>query len=122
MMWYQNPDYVDDLTGKKRKDQFNDDFKHDMGIAAAWNMGYSGKGVVVSIIDDGIEYTHDDLKKNYDPKASKVSYFHLIHSFQYIIRILMGMTTILSHIIMAEMLTLHSMIPKNSLVKRLNHG
>ena len=24
MMWYQNPDYVDDVTGKKRKDQFND--------------------------------------------------------------------------------------------------
>ena len=74
MMWYQNPDYVDDVTGKKRKDQFNDGFKHDMGIAAAWKMGYSGKGVVVSIIDDGIEYTHDDLKKNYDPKASKVTF------------------------------------------------
>ena len=87
MMWYQNPDYVDDITGKRRKDQFNDGFKHDMGIAAAWKMGYSGKGVVVSIIDDGIEYTHDDLKKNYDPKASKVSYFLLISWVQFVIRI-----------------------------------
>ena len=121
MMWYQNPDYVDDVTGKKRKDQFNDGFKHDMGIAAAWNMGYSGKGVVVSIIDDGIEYTHDDLKKNYDPKASKVSNFLLIIWVQNVIRILMDMTMIHSHIIMAEMLTFHSMIPKNTLVKRPNH-
>lgn len=28
-------------------------------------MGYTGKGVVVSILDDGIERTHDDLKENY---------------------------------------------------------
>lgn len=26
---------------------------------------YTGKGVRVAIIDDGIEYTHDDLKDNY---------------------------------------------------------
>lgn len=26
---------------------------------------YTGKGVRIAIIDDGIEYTHDDLKDNY---------------------------------------------------------
>lgn len=26
---------------------------------------FTGKGVRVAIIDDGIEYTHDDLKDNY---------------------------------------------------------
>ncbi|ELT87218.1 hypothetical protein CAPTEDRAFT_194857 [Capitella teleta] len=42
----------------------------DLGVVGAWRKGYSGRGVVVTILDDGIEYTHDDLKQNYDPDAS----------------------------------------------------
>ncbi|KAK7896490.1 hypothetical protein WMY93_021815 [Mugilogobius chulae] len=41
-----------------------------MNIAGAWKRGYTGKGVVVSVLDDGIEGTHLDLKPNYDPLAS----------------------------------------------------
>ena len=41
-----------------------------MNITAAWEMGYSGKGVVVSILDDGIEMKHPDLAQNYDKEAS----------------------------------------------------
>nr|XP_019937280.1 PREDICTED: proprotein convertase subtilisin/kexin type 5-like [Paralichthys olivaceus] len=41
-----------------------------MNIAAAWTRGYTGKGVVVSVLDDGIEREHPDLKPNYDPLAS----------------------------------------------------
>ncbi|KAK0426882.1 hypothetical protein QR680_009947 [Steinernema hermaphroditum] len=41
-----------------------------MNIQEAWTRGYTGKGVVVSILDDGIEHTHTDLKENYDPEAS----------------------------------------------------
>uniref|UniRef100_A0A3P8UMW7 Proprotein convertase subtilisin/kexin type 5a n=1 Tax=Cynoglossus semilaevis TaxID=244447 RepID=A0A3P8UMW7_CYNSE len=41
-----------------------------MNIAAAWERGYTGKGVVVSVLDDGIEKEHPDLKPNYDPVAS----------------------------------------------------
>ena len=41
-----------------------------MNITAAWEMGYSGKGVVVSILDDGIEMKHPDLAQNYDKDAS----------------------------------------------------
>uniref|UniRef100_A0A3Q4MDZ7 Proprotein convertase subtilisin/kexin type 5-like n=1 Tax=Neolamprologus brichardi TaxID=32507 RepID=A0A3Q4MDZ7_NEOBR len=41
-----------------------------MNIAAAWRRGYTGKGVVVSVLDDGIEREHPDLKPNYDPFAS----------------------------------------------------
>lgn len=36
-----------------------------MNIAAAWRRGYTGKGVVVSVLDDGIEREHPDLKSNY---------------------------------------------------------
>ncbi|KAK0424619.1 hypothetical protein QR680_008753 [Steinernema hermaphroditum] len=42
----------------------------DHNIIEAWNLGFTGKGVVVTIMDDGIERTHSDLRANYDPKAS----------------------------------------------------
>ena len=43
-----------------------------MLLRPAWEMGYTGKNVVVTILDDGIQYNHPDLKMNYDPLASKV--------------------------------------------------
>ncbi|XP_063434266.1 furin-like protease kpc-1 isoform X1 [Mytilus trossulus] len=43
---------------------------YDMNVKRAWEMGYTGKGVVVTILDDGIERDHPDLIKNYDPYAS----------------------------------------------------
>jgi len=36
-----------------------------MNVVPAWQRGYTGKGVVVSILDDGIEKDHPDLKRNY---------------------------------------------------------
>ena len=41
-----------------------------MNVEAAWDRGYSGAGVVVTILDDGIETDHPDLKRNYDKDAS----------------------------------------------------
>lgn len=29
------------------------------------DQGYTGKGVTVTVLDDGIDHTHPDLKKNY---------------------------------------------------------
>ncbi|XP_061400858.1 furin-like protease 2, partial [Musca vetustissima] len=37
----------------------------DMNIGPAWQKGYTGKGVVVSILDDGIQKNHPDLAQNY---------------------------------------------------------
>lgn len=37
----------------------------DMNVSPAWQKGYTGKGVVVSILDDGIQRNHPDLDKNY---------------------------------------------------------
>ncbi|XP_041854340.1 proprotein convertase subtilisin/kexin type 5b isoform X1 [Melanotaenia boesemani] len=51
----------------------NDDVHNcqsDMNIMGAWKRGYTGKNVVVTILDDGIERTHQDLIQNYDPQAS----------------------------------------------------
>lgn len=42
----------------------------DMNVGPAWEQGYTGKGIVVTILDDGIQSNHPDLIQNYDPKAS----------------------------------------------------
>uniref|UniRef100_A0A8C4SFJ1 P/Homo B domain-containing protein n=1 Tax=Erpetoichthys calabaricus TaxID=27687 RepID=A0A8C4SFJ1_ERPCA len=39
-------------------------------VTSAWDKGFTGKGVVVTIVDDGIEKNHPDLITNYDPDAS----------------------------------------------------
>jgi len=36
-----------------------------MRVEQAWKLGYSGKGIVVTILDDGIQKDHPDLAKNY---------------------------------------------------------
>ncbi|EGI61972.1 Furin-like protease 1, isoforms 1/1-X/2 [Acromyrmex echinatior] len=42
----------------------------DMNVQGAWAEGITGNGVVVTILDDGLEKDHPDLFKNYDPQAS----------------------------------------------------
>uniref|UniRef100_A0A8B9E2E8 Proprotein convertase subtilisin/kexin type 4 n=1 Tax=Anser cygnoides TaxID=8845 RepID=A0A8B9E2E8_ANSCY len=48
----------------------NNDINPDLNVLAAWSKGYTGLGVVLSILDDGIEKDHPDLSANYDPLAS----------------------------------------------------
>ncbi len=36
-----------------------------MNIVGAWKRGYTGKDVVITILDDGIERNHPDLIQNY---------------------------------------------------------
>ncbi|XP_028907334.1 LOW QUALITY PROTEIN: furin [Ornithorhynchus anatinus] len=44
--------------------------QRDLNVRGAWSQGYTGRGIVVSILDDGIEKNHPDLEANYDPGAS----------------------------------------------------
>ncbi|CAN9506834.1 unnamed protein product [Ophioblennius macclurei] len=44
--------------------------RSEMNVLAAWQRGYTGKNVVVTILDDGIERNHPDLVQNYDYLAS----------------------------------------------------
>uniref|UniRef100_W5N9Q8 Proprotein convertase subtilisin/kexin type 6 n=1 Tax=Lepisosteus oculatus TaxID=7918 RepID=W5N9Q8_LEPOC len=57
-MWYI---HCSDRSGRCRS---------EMNILAAWQRGYTGKNVVVTILDDGIERNHPDLAQNYDQLAS----------------------------------------------------
>ncbi|XP_043281226.1 furin-like protease 1 isoform X2 [Venturia canescens] len=42
----------------------------DMNVIPAWREGITGRGVVISILDDGLETDHPDLIANYDRYAS----------------------------------------------------
>uniref|UniRef100_A0AAY5F4P5 P/Homo B domain-containing protein n=1 Tax=Electrophorus electricus TaxID=8005 RepID=A0AAY5F4P5_ELEEL len=44
--------------------------RRDLHVKEAWAQGFTGKGVVITILDDGIEKDHPDLAQNYDQDAS----------------------------------------------------
>lgn len=46
----------------------------DMNVIPAWKEGVTGKGIVVTILDDGLETDHPDLVDNY---VSQI-YAHLL--------------------------------------------
>ena len=44
----------------------------DMNVQEAWVQGFTGKGISVTILDDGIEKSHPDLVANYDPLGKPI--------------------------------------------------
>lgn len=47
-----------------------------MNVIPAWKEGITGKGIVVTILDDGLESDHPDLVENF------VSFEHFLSLFQ----------------------------------------
>lgn len=37
----------------------------DMNVTGAWKLGFTGKGVSVTFLDDGLEHNHPDIQQNY---------------------------------------------------------
>ena len=37
----------------------------DLNVIPAWEIGFTGKGINLAIVDDGIDVSHPDLKPNY---------------------------------------------------------
>ncbi|GFN77916.1 neuroendocrine convertase 2-like [Plakobranchus ocellatus] len=48
----------------------------DLNVGVVWENGITGKGVVVCILDDGVDHTHPDLKDNYDEIAIVLPLYH----------------------------------------------
>ncbi|XP_005098392.1 proprotein convertase subtilisin/kexin type 7 [Aplysia californica] len=42
----------------------------DINVTGVWDHGFTGRGVTVAVVDDGIEWRNPDLKQNYNYKAS----------------------------------------------------
>jgi subtilisin family serine protease len=38
---------------------------NDVNVTGVWSQGIYGAGVVVSIVDDGVDFKHPDLADNY---------------------------------------------------------
>ena len=34
-------------------------------MTSAWKAGYTGKGILVAVVDDGVDYNHPDLVSNF---------------------------------------------------------
>ena len=41
-----------------------------VNVEPAWNAGFTGTGVTIAIVDDGLEYAHPDIGGNYKPLSS----------------------------------------------------
>lgn len=54
-----------------------------MMITSAWSLGVTGKGVNVVHTDDGIDYTHPDLRKAFKRKLSKDMVNKSVSSFRH---------------------------------------
>ena len=55
----------------------NDDFpEHMMNTTPVWDMGFTGKGVLTSFLDDGLDFETDDLKDAFVSISA-------LHSFEY---------------------------------------
>lgn len=39
--------------------------EHMMNVAPVWEMGFTGKGIISSVVDDGLDYTSVDLADNF---------------------------------------------------------
>lgn len=46
----------------------------DMNVQGAWAEGITGNGVVVTILDDGLEKDHPDLYKNYVSTSVSIAF------------------------------------------------
>ena len=50
----------------------------DANVTSVWN-SYTGNGIIISVVDDGLDKDHPDISPNYSPSHSydSVSYTHL---------------------------------------------
>ena len=59
-----NDPYFDDQWHLNNSGQTNGEVGEDANVTGVWG-SYNGSGVVISVIDDGVEHSHPDLSDNY---------------------------------------------------------
>ncbi|XP_014665059.1 PREDICTED: proprotein convertase subtilisin/kexin type 7-like, partial [Priapulus caudatus] len=42
----------------------------DINVTGVWELGITGSGITVAVVDDGVEWTNPDIKDNYNQEAS----------------------------------------------------
>ena len=70
-----NPTCLIFLAFQKRPEGSNEP---TLNVTAAWKSGYTGKGIVVGVVDDGVDGSHPELRDNYVTIAFPFSVFFLI--------------------------------------------
>ncbi|XP_036395461.1 PC3-like endoprotease variant B [Megalops cyprinoides] len=89
--WHGNPSDIKDVLDTERgesellhfndplwplqwellnRGQFSSPKGFDLNVMSVWRRNITGRGVVVTIVDDGIDHTNLDLKKNFEAFAS----------------------------------------------------
>jgi len=63
--WTPNDPYFSNQWHLQNTGQDNGVSGEDVNITGAWN-SVRGTGVVIGVVDDGLEWDHDDLKANYE--------------------------------------------------------
>ena len=61
---YSPDTYYTDQWGLKNTGQYNNTSGKDINVEAAWSITEGDSGIIVAIIDDGVELTHPDLAAN----------------------------------------------------------
>jgi kexin len=55
----------------------NDDYPENMmNVSGVWEMGFKGKGIISSLVDDGLDYESEDLSENFVRAPFFAPFFH----------------------------------------------
>ena len=67
---YSANNRFDDPLYTKQWHLHNIRHKIDCNVTGVWDNGIAGRGVVVAVVDDGVQWNHPDLLENYSPEGS----------------------------------------------------
>ena len=74
---FSNPTHLIFLAFQKRPEGSNEP---TLNVISSWKSGYTGKGIVVGVVDDGVDGSHPELQDNYVTIAFSFSVFFSFQS------------------------------------------
>ena len=64
-----NDEVFDDQWHLRNTGQTSGTFGEDANVTSVWN-SYTGNGIIISVVDDGLDKDHPDISPNYSPNHS----------------------------------------------------